>query len=341
MSDRGVRVPRHRGEATRRWLVAEGLLRTDLAIRSDGEALVFPVVAGAVVPPDRGEVVEVEFAARAAPEASDYRDLVPPDVAPRDELPRSFDVVGDVVLVRIPPSVAGAASAIGAALLDFVPGARIVGWDRGVHGPDRRRTIERIAGAGGWATVHHENHLAIEVDLERAYFSPRLAREHARVAGDVAAGDRVYDLCCGVGPFSLQIAHAGRARSITAVDANPDAIALLERSRTRVDGGERIVAVRDRIESFLPDREPVERVILNLPHEGIKYAPSVARAVAPGGRFYHYEIVPRAELNGRAEALVHALSTAAGRFRLLDAHTVHPYSPDADLTAFVLERGPA
>ncbi|HTW55245.1 MAG TPA: methyltransferase domain-containing protein [Thermoplasmata archaeon] len=341
MSDRGVRVPRHRGEATRRWLVGEGFLRTDLAIRADGDSLVFPVTAEAVVPAERGEEVVAEFDAREAPAASDYRDGVAAELAPREALPRSFDVVGDVVLVRIPPALAAAAPAIGAALLGFVPGARIVGWDRGVHGPDRRRTIERIAGSGGWATVHHENHLAIDVDLERAYFSPRLAREHARVAAEVAAGDRVYDLCCGVGPFSLQIARAGRARSIVAVDANPDAIALLERSRARIDGGARIEAVRARIESFVPDREPVERVILNLPHEGIKYAPSVAPAVAPGGRFYHYEIVPRAELTGRAEALVLAVTAATGPFRLVDVHPVHPYSPDADLFGFVLERGAA
>lgn len=337
MTDRGLRVPRERGEETRRRLVADGLLRTDLAILTEGDSLVLPLVAGAVLPPEDGEIVERSFDARPGIGVTDYRDLVPAHVAPRSELPRSFDVIGDIVLVRIPPSLVGVAPAVGGALLAFVPGARIVGWDHGVHGSERRRTVERIAGGGGWATRHHENRLSIDVDVEQAYFSPRLAREHARVADEVAPGDRVYDLCCGVGPFALHIARDRRAAEITAVDSNPDAIALLESSRRRLDAGDRIRPVVARVEEFLLDRAPVERVVLNLPHEGIKYAPSVARTVALGGRFYYYEIVPRAEIHGRAETLVHALADA-GRFVPVDSHVVHPYSPDADLIAFVLER---
>jgi tRNA (guanine37-N1)-methyltransferase len=267
----------------------------------------------------------------------DYRELMAIGSEDAQGLPRSFDVVGDVVLIRIPDDLEARSKEIGEALLGFVPGARVVGADRGVHGPERRRSIERIAGTGGWRTRHRENGIEIEVDLERAYFSPRLAREHARVAEEVAAGDRVYDLCCGVGPFALTIARLGKATQITAVDLNSDAIDLLRASIARQPFGAHISAIHGRAEAFAASAAPVERVVLNLPHEGIKYLPSVARTVARRGRLYYYEVTPRPEFERRGDAVVRTLERPE-EWSVIEQHVVHAYSPRSDLVAFVLER---
>jgi tRNA (guanine37-N1)-methyltransferase len=334
----GLLVPRDRGEEVRRDLVASGLLRSDLEIRHEGEFLVLPLVATPDgVPPSWGEVVEREFRESARKGPARYRDLLPWPDDEKETLPRSFDIVGDVVLIRLPDLLEPRKEAVGEALLRFVPGARLVGLDHGVHGPERRRQVERIAGSGPWRTRHRENGVELEVDVERAYFSPRLAREHARVAEDVRAGDRVYDLCCGVGPFSVTIARIGRAAGVTAVDANPDAIALLRDTLARHPFGNRVDPVEARLEEFLPAAPPVERVVLNLPHEGIKYLSSVARTVAPGGRLYYYDVVPRTELGTRGVVLMNSLASV-GEFAVVLEHVVHPYSPTSDLAAFVLER---
>ena len=336
MRSRAIVVPLADGERTRQSLRAAGWLRTDLKIvRSPGE-IALPVVAEAVVPPG-GRAEEREFAAVAARGASSYADLLEWSAAEKELLPRSFDVVGDVVLVRVPPALEARSSEIGAALLGFVPGARIVGSDRGVHGPERRRTVERIAGAGGWRTRHRENGVTLDVDVELAYFSPRLAREHARVAEEVRPGERVYDLCCGVGPFAVTIARDGRARSVTAVDANPHAIELLRASLRRLTTATSVTPIAASIETFVATAPPVERVVLNLPHEGIKYLPSVARTVAPRGRLYYYEVVPRDALPNRSNDLATMLATEFPA-PVVDPHLVHPYSPSADLVAFVIGR---
>ncbi len=336
MMSRAFLVPRAEGEATRRLLAEAGLLRTDLAIRVEDGLLVLPVVDDAPLPRG-GEVAQREFERLPDEPPSDFRALLPGTAEERRMLPRSFDVVGDIVLVRLPPELEPRRREIGEALLGFVPNARIVAWDRGVHGPERRRTLERIAGSGGWSTRHRENGIELDVDVERAYFSPRLAREHARVAEQVVAGDLVYDLCCGVGPFAVTIARDGRARRVVAVDANPAAIELLRSTLARAAYGPRVAPVLRRVEEFVPGAEPAERVILNLPHEGIKYVASVARAVAAGGCLYYYEVVPRAEADRRADAIVSELPQDPG-WKALPAHVVHPYSPTADLVAFVFRR---
>jgi len=334
----GLRVPRLRGEEVRHGLRGSGLLRADLEILREGDYLVLPLTEGpADLPSAWGQRVEREFreVPRKGPER--YRDLLGWPEAEKERLPRSFDVVGEIVLIRLPPELESRKSDVGEALLRFVPGARLVGLDRGVEGTDRLRRVERIAGEGPWRTRHRENGLELEVDVETAYFSPRLAREHARIADEVRSGESVYDLCCGVGPFSLTIARTGRPTRITAVDANPEAIALLRATMARYAFGERITPISTPIEQFLPEAAAVERVVLNLPLEGIKYLPSVARTAAPGGRLYYYEVVPRAELPGRGVTLVKSLAPV-GAFAVVHERVVHPYSPSSDLVGFTLER---
>ncbi len=337
MTARGLRVARADGETTRRRLRDVGLLRTDRRVLHEGEYLTFPISEVGTIPTSWGEVVAREFDPVPAAGPKEYRELLGWTPERAADLPRSFDIVGDIVLVRLPPSLEERRAEVGEALLRFVPGSRIVGLDRGVKGPARRRELERIAGTGGWATRHRENGLEIDVDLERAYFSPRLAHEHERVAAEVAAGEQVDDLCCGVGPFSLAVARDGRAARVTAVDANPAAIELLRSTLARASYSGRVEAHAEALETFLPRAPPCDRAILNLPLEGIKYLPSVATIVRPPGRLHYYELVPRTEFERRGSEVVRSLGRA-GTWELVERHVVHPYSPRSDLVGFTFER---
>jgi len=337
MKSRGVRVARSAGEETRQALRELGVLRSDLEVGHDGDWLVFPIVDGRNVPEGLGPPVEHEFDPASSRGPQDYRELLGWPAAERDALPRSFDVVGDIVLIRLPDAVESRGPEIGEALLRFVPGARLVGRDRGVQGSERRRLVERLAGSGPWTTRHRENGIELEVDLEGAYFSPRLAREHARIAAEVRDGDRVYDLCCGVGPFAVTIARDGRAAEIVAVDANPRAVDRLRATLARHPYRSKVEVVEDRVERFLVSKTPFERVVFNLPHEGIKYLPSVGNAVSRAGRLFFYEVVEREARARRPGQLVEILG-GSPRWGLADSRTVHPYSPTSDLVAFTFER---
>ncbi len=338
MKSRALRVPRSEGERARQRLRDARALRGDLKILEEGEWIFLPLTDEASVAPEEGTLLERDFALAADRGPQDYRDLLTTwSVEDREALPRSYDVIGEIVLLRLPTSLAPRGREVGEALLRFVPGARLVGADFGVHGPERRREVLRLAGSGPWRTRHRENGLEFEVDLERAYFSPRLAREHARVAAEVDVGNRVYDLCCGVGPFALTIAHVAQPARVVAVDSNPWAIELLRLTAARYAFGGRVEPLKVEVERFLDGAERVDRVILNLPHEGIKYLPSVGNAVSTGGRLFFYEVTDRAEEGSRPASLVERLGGSAA-WRLRERHVVHPYSPAADLVAYTFER---
>ncbi|MGI0151073.1 MAG: methyltransferase domain-containing protein, partial [Thermoplasmata archaeon] len=226
------------------------------------------------------------------------------------------------------------------ALLDFVPGARAVAVDRGVRGPLRLRDLQIIAGEGPLRTVHRENGLEFAVDLERAYFSPRLAREHDRVARAARPGERVLDLCCGVGPFALTLASRTPSLRVTAVDLNPEAIVLLRENLHRLQLEGRIEAECAEAEEHLRRSGPYDRAILNLPHAGAPLLGPLVDRIVPGGYVHYYEIVERAEASTRRKGLVQGLPPR-GTWQLAEEHIVHEYSPSADLRGYTLSRSPA
>ncbi len=338
MRSEALRVPRERGERTRRALLELEALRVDLRIVGDGGSLLFPVRGELARLESLGELTVAEFRSFDDLDAPRrYQELLELPADRQARLPRAFDVVGDIVLIRLPRDLEADAPAVGDALLQFVPGARLVGADYGVHGPERLRSLRRIAGSGAWRTVHRENGIAFEVDVERAYFSPRLAREHARVADCVRPGERVYDLGCGVGPFSITIASQQRARRIVAIDHNPAAIELLEATVHHLGLPALVEAHVASIDDFLLGAEPCERAILNLPQGGIKYLTSVAGAVEPGGTVHYYERVERSELARRGDELVQAID-GGSLWSAAEPRIVHPYSPTSDVVAFALHR---
>lgn len=114
--------------------------------------------------------------------SGDYRTVidVPDDVRPL--LPSSFDVIGDIAVIKVPADIADFSGRIGEALMKASPNIRAVFHDAGVKGEFRVRELTRIAGTGDACTMHKESGTRIMTDPSKVYFNPRLASERARVA---------------------------------------------------------------------------------------------------------------------------------------------------------------
>ena len=161
---------------------------------------------------------------------TDYRSFldVPSDV--RGMLPVSFDVIGDVAIIRLDRELTSWSSKIGDAMIRANPRLRTVAMDKGVKGELRVRDIEVVSGDPVTETEHIEYGLRLMVDPSKTYFNPRLAGERRRIASLVRPGERVTDMFAGVGPFSLMISKYAVPSVIFAIDLNHDAIELMKRN---------------------------------------------------------------------------------------------------------------
>ena len=283
-----VEVPLTNGEEVRRTLQEMGLLRKDLQIERHGDALYIPITASVGI---GYRNLEREFRVGFAPVRT-YRELV--SLPPRFEalLPKAFDSIGDIAILRLAKELGDFETQIGDAILRWSGKFQTVAVDEGVVGEHRVRKVRVIAGDPHVRTEHIEYGIRYLVDVERAYFSPRLGTERQRVAHQVSEGETVVDMFAGVGPYAILIANTRKPKSVHAIDANPLAIELL-RENVRRNRADSVVVHEGRGEEILPRLAPVDRVIMDLPQRGREFLGVAAAAVRPGGSVHHYSIAER------------------------------------------------
>lgn len=319
---RCLKVPKGRAEETRRALLASGLLRVELEPGRDEHFVYLPVNEGEL---EGGlEACEHEFRQRrVAPE--NYRKLVDVPATLRPMLPRAYDVIGRVIIIKVPDELMDHRQMIGRALLEARPEALSVALDRGVKGPDRVRELEVIAGPPQLETVHVEHGLRFRLDPSKVYFSPRLATERLRVADLVREGEAVLDMFAGVGPFSIHIAKRARPSVVYASDINPAAIVYLEQNivLNKVSGVEPILGDAADLPGRIP---PVDRIIMNLPHSAFGFLPAALGLLRPGGTIHLYDILEPDEKASRKEQIGRVVEGQGRELARSGCHLVRGYS---------------
>jgi len=317
-----VEAPVSKGEEVRRRLLEAGLLRKGLRIEREGDRLYIPVTAaeGLGLP-----ALEREFE-EGSPSVRSYRDLVevPEGLGPL--LPKAFDSIGDIVVLRLEDALRPHERAIGEAILRWDRKARTVAVDEGVQGEHRIRKVRVIAGEPRTRTDHVEFGLRYLVDVERAYFSPRLGAERWRVAQQVTAGEAVVDLFAGVGPYAVLIARTRRPKVVHAVDANPAAVELLRENVRRNRAG--LVVVHEGPgQAILPRLAPVDRVIMDLPQSAGEFLPAAVASVRYGGVVHFYTIAERARIEAVKDEAADLVRHGGKEAQILATRVVRGYSP--------------
>ena len=100
-----------------------------------------------------------------------------------DELISAIDQIGDIIIVRIPDSLLSKKKIIGETLLKEVKIARSVFYQASdVEGDFRTRNLEILAGEDNTETEYKEFGCKFLVDVENAFFSPRLSTERERIS---------------------------------------------------------------------------------------------------------------------------------------------------------------
>lgn len=321
-----LRVPLRDGERVRRALLDEGALRLDLKVRKEGGELLLPLLDGQArmgFPLALADFEDVEEAPRHYAERLTH---LPPAV--QLLLPSAFDVIGEVLLVKLPEELAPHELEIAKALLDTTPRIRTVAHDEGVAGELRVRALRVLAGDPCTATEHVEHGVRLRVDPATCYFSPRLATERRRVASLVRPGERVVDLMAGVGPFALVVAKHSQVAHVDAVDLNEAAIEFA-RENVKLNKMEtRVFAERADARDWARAHEGVaDRVITNLPHSAHAFLEDALRVLKPEG-VWHYHCIQAEDSLGRHLAELASRAADAGRGLSVTARrVVRAYSP--------------
>jgi len=207
-----------------------------------------------------------------------------------EELFSAFDQVGDIIIIRIPDSLLSKKKMIGETLLDKVSTAKSVFYQSSdVSGDFRTRSLELLAGQNKTETEYKEFGCRFFVDVEKAFFSPRLSTERQRIACTVKDDEVIINMFGGVGMFSILAAKSKKC-TVYNIDINPIASQLCEKNISINKLAGKVISLNGDAAQIVNDqlKEKGDRTLMLLPERSDEFLESAILATKNGGIIHYY-----------------------------------------------------
>ncbi|NVM27652.1 MAG: class I SAM-dependent methyltransferase family protein [Candidatus Helarchaeota archaeon] len=334
-------VQRKDGETLRQWLIQTALLNRDIKIHSTDEGLFFPLVRELEENEKKTleksfENIKFERRIMELKESKRPKDLFTAlkEIIPEEShgfIPKSYDIIGQLVIIEIPEEIRSFETIIGKTLLDFHPSlTSIFKKLEPIKGDFRLRNLQLIAGTDNSITVHKENKCVYELDIKKVYFSPRLVTEHARISSLVKKNEIILDMFAGIGPFSILIARQKHVQ-VYSVDVNPAAIYYLKKNIIRNKVEDFVTPFEGNIRDVLKKdiKQKFDRIIMNLPSKSYQFLDIALNVLKDEGIIHYYQFASESDFPAKVLENLKGLIEENGRRigKVLEARKVRPYAP--------------
>ena len=316
-----LKVSNDKAEEAKLYLKNEGYLNEDFLPIKEDNSIFWPLNQDSV----SFEGTIVKRAGLSYTKTSrDYRLSLDKNI--RDLAPRSFDIFGEIAIVRITDDAQVHEKEIADALLLSHKNIKTVCVDMGVHGDFRIRELRIISGEDTFVSLHKENGMKFKADISKVYFSPRLATERHRVSMLVRKGEYVLDAFAGVAPFSISLAKRGC--KLLSLDSNPEAKKwAVKNFKNNGLRSNQYSFYTSKFEDFDFDKNKFDRIVMNNPTNSIPHLKKAMNLVSDGGSIHLYHIASKNNSFDISEYL-------DTEFKCTLKREVHAYSPSSSLFVF-------
>ena len=247
-----------------------------------------------------------------------------------EELFSAFDQVGDIIIVRIPDSLLSKKKIIGETLLEQVKTAKSVFYQSSsVEGEFRTRNLEILAGANKTETEYKEFGCRFIVDVEKAFFSPRLSTERDRIADLVQEGEIVINMFGGVGMFSIIVAKRKKC-TVYNIDINPVAAKLCEKNIELNKLKGKVISINGDAAKIIEDQlqDKGDRVLMLLPERSDEFLNSAISSTKNNGIIHYYSHIHADEKSNAAKfSEKHYSEITPVKSEILDSKIVRAVGP--------------
>lgn len=202
----------------------------------------------------------------------------------------SYDIVGDIAVIKIPGDNVENAKRVAAEILKLYSCKikTVFMQISAVQGDFRVRQLKFLAGENRTVTIYKEYGCLFKVDVERCYLSPRLLFEHKRISNLVTPGEIVVNMFSGVGCFSVLIAKTSGSK-VYSIDVNPAAYECMQENvqLNRVSNyviplfGDSKEIINSQLQGI------ADRVLMPLPELAFEYLPYALLALKSSGGWIH------------------------------------------------------
>ncbi|MFQ5887606.1 MAG: class I SAM-dependent methyltransferase family protein [Candidatus Hydrothermarchaeales archaeon] len=245
------------------------------------------------------------------------------DVLPEELLefvPRSYDTIGDIIVMKIPEELEDYKKQVGEAFIKAYPYIKTVLNQTGpIENEFRTRPLEFISGENKRSTLYKEFDCIFHVDVEKAYFSPRLSNERGRIMELVKDGEKILNMFAGIGTFSIIIARHKRTE-VYSVEKNPEAYHLMMKNIERNKLKGEVKPVLEDAKNFIKEGY-FDRIIMPLPERANEFLEQ-AFANAKNRGIIHYHDFCR-----EFEEVEEKLARLKLKYKINDKKIIRSYGP--------------
>ncbi|MCJ2531082.1 MAG: class I SAM-dependent methyltransferase family protein [Candidatus Thermoplasmatota archaeon] len=242
----------------------------------------------------------------------------------KEHLPRRWERIGEVLVLRLPPELEAHREAVGEAYGRALRAQAVVEETDGIRGAWRTPQTRPLWGEDT-ETVHQEYGIRYRLDPTQVMFSSGNLAERRRMGTVCRPDEAVVDMFAGVGYFALPMALHGGARRVVACEINPTAFRYLCEN-VQMNGAATVEARLGDCRKTVPE-DMADRVVMGYLRDTFRFLPAAFRALRDQGWIHYHEACPD-PVADRLERRLRTVAEEVGRtVESWDLRRVKAYAP--------------
>ncbi|MBU0757394.1 MAG: class I SAM-dependent methyltransferase family protein [Nanoarchaeota archaeon] len=243
-------------------------------------------------------------------------------------LKTSMDTVGDIAIIELDSGLEKKGKRIAEEFLKQSKSIKTVLKKKGSHeGEFRVQKYEYLAGDKKFETIHVENNCRIMLDVNKVYFSMRLATERKRIMQHVKKGERILVMFSGCAPYPCVLSKNTEANEIIGIEINPEGheyglenVGLNKLKNVRLHCGD--------VKKIVPKLEGTfDRILMPLPRTAEDFLDTALSVAKKGTIIHFYNFQKQDEFHLAAKKAEKACKKAGFKCKILRTVKCGQHSP--------------
>ncbi len=299
-----VKVPKKEAEQVKKELIKKGVFDEEVKPETSESYAYFPLKRKIET---SYEIVDKDLEERK--DNPTFEEIVREKIPEIDfsELKTSQDLIGDIAIIEVSEELEPYEHELGEALMEAKPYLKTV-LKKGKHtGTYRTQKLDWLAGKKTKETVHIENNVKLKVNVEKVYFSPRLANDRKIIAEQVNPHEKVLVMFSGCAPYPCVIAKNAEAKKVVGVEINPVAHKY-GLQNVELNNLENVELHQGDVGEIVPQlKENFDRIVMPAPDNANEYLETAIKKANKETVIHYYDFLPEEDLK-RGKRLVEETS---------------------------------
>jgi tRNA (guanine37-N1)-methyltransferase len=268
------------------------------------------------------------------------------DVFTKEEIEKlysSFDIIGDIIIIKIPDELEGKKEIIANTLINKIKTVNTVFQQiSSVQGEYRTRKLCLLTGINKSNTEYKEHGCIFKVDVLKTYFSPRLSTERLRVSKMISNNEIIVNMFAGIGTYSIILAKKNPDCVVYSIDSNPDAndLCIINSKLNKVQ--DRVIPILGNARTIIDNqlKSKATRILMPLPEQASEFIDSAIAALQNNKGVIHYfaHIKSKSKLDAVEEGKINCHKNfQCYNYKIISGRVVREVGPRIYQTVFDLE----